>query len=96
MARQLVNSLYRLTRLKSLATDFRLCSQVQAAGFGMISGEVYVVNSEQKVSSEHTFKRRSSFTMSRVAPQVKCALCFTLSPTISRMRPRKRSAYETR
>jgi len=37
MARQLVNSLYRLTRLKSLATDFRLCSQVQAAGVSIMS-----------------------------------------------------------
>ena len=37
MARQLVNSLYRLTRLKSLATDFRLCSQVQAAGVSILS-----------------------------------------------------------
>ncbi len=37
MARQLVNALYRLTRLKSLATDFRLCSQVQAAGVSIMS-----------------------------------------------------------
>src|SRR5439155_2020571 len=37
MARQLVNSLYRLTRLKSLVTDFRLCSQVQAAGVSIMS-----------------------------------------------------------
>ena len=36
-ARQLVNSLYRLTRLKSLVTDFRLCSQVQAAGVSIMS-----------------------------------------------------------
>lgn len=37
MTRQLVNSLYRLTRLKSLATDFRLCGQVQAAGVSIMS-----------------------------------------------------------
>src|SRR6266446_7880577 len=37
MSRQLVNSLYRLTRLKSLATDFRLCSQIQAAGVSIMS-----------------------------------------------------------
>jgi four helix bundle protein len=37
MARQLVNSIYRLTRLKSLAVDFRLCSQVQAAGVSIMS-----------------------------------------------------------
>jgi four helix bundle protein len=37
MARQLVNSLYALTRLKSLSTDFRLCSQVQAAGVSIMS-----------------------------------------------------------
>src|SRR5438094_2452659 len=37
MGRQLVNSLYRLARLKSLATDFRLCSQVQAAGVSILS-----------------------------------------------------------
>ena len=37
MARQLVNALYRLTRFKSLAVDFRLCSQVQAAGVSIMS-----------------------------------------------------------
>src|SRR6266446_5706066 len=37
MARQLVNSLYRLTRLKSLSTDFRLCSQIQAAAVSIMS-----------------------------------------------------------
>jgi four helix bundle protein len=37
MARQLVNSLYALTRLKSLSKDFRLCSQVQAAGVSIMS-----------------------------------------------------------
>ena len=37
MARQLVNSLYALTRLKSLAVDFRLCNQVQAAGVSIMS-----------------------------------------------------------
>ena len=37
MARQLVNSIYVLTRVKSLAVDFRLCSQVQAAGVSIMS-----------------------------------------------------------
>jgi four helix bundle protein len=37
MARQLVNSLYRLTRQKSLSPDFRLCSQIQAAGVSIMS-----------------------------------------------------------
>jgi len=37
MARQLVNSIYVLTRVKSLAVDFRLCSQVQAAGVSITS-----------------------------------------------------------
>lgn len=37
MARQLVNSIYALTRVKSLAADFRLCSQVQAAGVSIMS-----------------------------------------------------------
>lgn len=37
MARQLVNSIYALTRVKSLAVDFRLCSQVQAAGVSIMS-----------------------------------------------------------
>ena len=37
MARQLVNSLYALTRLKSLSTDFRLCSQIQAAAVSIMS-----------------------------------------------------------
>src|SRR5207249_12245494 len=37
MPRQLVNSLYRLTRLKSLATDFRLCSQGQTTGVSIMS-----------------------------------------------------------
>jgi four helix bundle protein len=37
MARQLVNSLYALARLKSLSKDFRLCSQIQAAGVSIMS-----------------------------------------------------------
>lgn len=37
MARQLVNSLYALARLKSLSADFRLCSQFQAAGVSIMS-----------------------------------------------------------
>ena len=37
MARQLVNSIYALMRVKSLAVDFRLCSQVQAAGVSIMS-----------------------------------------------------------
>ena len=37
MARQLVNSLYALARLKSLSKDFRLCSQFQAAGVSIMS-----------------------------------------------------------
>ena len=36
-ARQLVNSIYALTRVKSLAVDFRLWSQVQAAGVSIMS-----------------------------------------------------------
>ena len=37
MARQLVNSICALTRVKNLAVDFRLCSQVQAAGVSIMS-----------------------------------------------------------
>jgi four helix bundle protein len=37
MARQLVNSLYALARVKGLSKDFRLCSQVQAAGVSIMS-----------------------------------------------------------
>ena len=37
MARQLVNSLYALARLKSLSKDLRLCSQFQAAGVSIMS-----------------------------------------------------------
>ena len=37
MARQLVNSIYAVTLVKSLAVDFRLCSQVQAAGVSIMS-----------------------------------------------------------
>ena len=37
MARQLVNSLYALTRLETLSNDFRLCSQVQSAGVSIMS-----------------------------------------------------------
>lgn len=36
-ARQLVNALYVLTRLKSLSPDFRLCSQIQAAAVSIMS-----------------------------------------------------------
>ena len=36
-ARQLVNSLYALTRRGSLSKDFRLCSQMQAAGVSIMS-----------------------------------------------------------
>lgn len=36
-ARQLVNSLYRLTQPRSLSNDFRLCSQIQAAGVSIMS-----------------------------------------------------------
>ena len=37
MARQLVNALYALTRVTSLSKDFRLCSQIQAAGVSIMS-----------------------------------------------------------
>lgn len=36
-ARQLVNSLYAVTRVGSLSHDFRLCSQVQAAAVSIMS-----------------------------------------------------------
>ena len=36
-ARRLVNSLYTLTRLRSLSKDFRLCSQIQAAAVSIMS-----------------------------------------------------------
>jgi four helix bundle protein len=37
MSRQLVNALYALTRVTSLSKDFRLCSQIQAAGVSIMS-----------------------------------------------------------
>ena len=36
-ARQLVNGIYQLTRTGNLAKDFRLCSQLQAAGISIMS-----------------------------------------------------------
>ena len=37
MARQLVNAIYALSRIKSLSKDFRLCSQIQSAGISIMS-----------------------------------------------------------
>ena len=37
MARQLVNAIYALSRIKSLSKDFRLCSQIQSAGVSIMS-----------------------------------------------------------
>src|SRR5262249_16928645 len=37
MAGQLVKALYRRTRFKNLPVEFRLCSQVQAAGVSIMS-----------------------------------------------------------
>jgi four helix bundle protein len=36
-ARQLVNAIYTLTRAGNLVNDFRLCSQIQAAGVSIMS-----------------------------------------------------------
>ena len=36
-ARQLVNAIYTLTRASNLVNDFRLCSQIQAAGVSIMS-----------------------------------------------------------
>ena len=37
MARQLVNAIYALSRIKNLSKDFRLCSQIQSAGISIMS-----------------------------------------------------------
>ena len=37
MARQLVNAIYALSRIKSLSKNFRLCSQIQSAGISIMS-----------------------------------------------------------
>ena len=37
IARQLVNAIYALSRIKSLSKDFRLCSQIQSAGVSIMS-----------------------------------------------------------
>ena len=51
MARQLVNSLYTLARLKGLSKDFRLCSQLQAGGVSIMSNEMPFV--ERNVLKAH-------------------------------------------
>ena len=57
---------------------------IPALQSGSAAGGVDNVEHRARGSSEHIFKRRSSFTMSRAVQRVKFARCCTLSPTISR------------
>ena len=73
MARQLVNSLYRLTRLKSLATDFRLCSQVQAAGVSIMS------NTAEGFERTHLQEKIQFYNVARASAGEVRSLLYVLS-----------------
>src|SRR5438046_10121526 len=78
MARQLVNSLYRLTRLKSLATDFRLCSQVQAAGVSIMS------NTAEGFERAHLQEKLQFYNVARSSTAEVRSLLYVIEDNYSR------------
>ena len=62
MARQLVNAIYALSRIKSLSKDFRLCSQIQSAGISIMSN-IWPVKSCDLHFMFSAAKRTNYFTL---------------------------------